>query len=156
MYPVVDSTTLKYPTPRMVPTYLPTYLKLHHHWAAVLFHGWAKASACRLQVSLSCAILCQIVSLQYLSRSSLRRLAGLPCRPFLSYALQVATRDVHGSSAVGVPCPGPFNCFYIDDYVYDLRPLSLTQMLLLLYVYVEHDSFHFTLCGRKFVLFEFG
>ena len=31
-------------------------------------NGWAKASACRLQVSMCCPILCQIVSLQYLSR----------------------------------------------------------------------------------------
>ncbi len=33
------------------------------------------------------------VSLQYLSRSSLHRLAGLPCRPFLSYGLQVVMRE---------------------------------------------------------------
>ena len=57
----------------------------HHHWAAVVSRCWAKASACRHQVSLPCAVLCHIVSLQYLSRSSLHRLAGLPCRLFLSY-----------------------------------------------------------------------
>ena len=56
----------------------------HHHWAAVLSRGWAKASTCRLQVSLSCVVLCRIVSLQYLSRSSLHRLAGVLCRLFLS------------------------------------------------------------------------
>ena len=44
--------------------------------------GWAKASAPRLQITLTCAVLCHIVSLQYLSRSSLRRLAGVPCRLF--------------------------------------------------------------------------
>ena len=38
-----------------------------------------------------CAVLCQIVSLQYLSRSSLHRLAGLPCRLCLSHRLQVVT-----------------------------------------------------------------
>ena len=53
--------------------------KHHHHWAAVVSCTWVKASACLLQVSLSCAVLCQIVSLPYLSRSSLHRLAGLPC-----------------------------------------------------------------------------
>ena len=47
---------------------------------------------------MSCAVLCQIVSLQYLSRSSLHRLAGLPCCLFLSYGLQVVTREVHRSS----------------------------------------------------------
>ena len=33
--------------------------------------GWAKASACCLQITLSCAVLCHIVSLEYLSRSFL-------------------------------------------------------------------------------------
>ena len=47
----------------------------HHHWAVVLFRGWAKSSTCLLQVSLSFSVNCQIVSLQYLTRSSLRRLA---------------------------------------------------------------------------------
>ena len=79
------------------------YLKImfnhrHHHWAAIVSRGWAKASACRLQVCLSCAVLCQIVSLQYLSRSSLHHFAGLPCRIFLSYGLQVETRKFHRSS----------------------------------------------------------
>ena len=45
----------------------------HNHWATVVSRGWAKASACCLQVSMSCAVLCHIVSLQYLSRSSLHR-----------------------------------------------------------------------------------
>ena len=45
-------------------------------WTAVVSRRWAKASACRLQVSLACAVLCQIVSLQYFSRSSLHRLAS--------------------------------------------------------------------------------
>ena len=54
--------------------------------------GWTKASACCLQTTLSCAFLCHIVSLPYLSRSSLHRLAGLPCRLFLSYGLQLVTR----------------------------------------------------------------
>ena len=53
--------------------------------SAVVSCGWTKASACRLQITLSCAVICHIVSLQYLSRSSLHRLAGLPCRLFLSY-----------------------------------------------------------------------
>ena len=70
----------------------------HHHWAAVVSRGWANASARRLEVSLSSAFLCQIVSVQYLSRSSLHRLAGLPCRLFLSYGLQVVTCEVHRSS----------------------------------------------------------
>ena len=70
----------------------------NHHllsWAVVVSRGWAKASACRLQISLPCAVLCQIVSLQYLSRSSLHRLAGLSCRLLLSYGLQVVTLEVH-------------------------------------------------------------
>ena len=33
---------------------------IHHHWAAVVSCGWAMVSACRLHVSMSCAVLCQI------------------------------------------------------------------------------------------------
>ena len=77
----------------------------HHHWAAMVSRGWAMASACRLHVSLSCAVRCHIVSLQYLSRSSLHRLAGLPCRFFLLYDLQVVTREVHRSSFRRLMCP---------------------------------------------------
>ena len=72
--------------------------------------GWAKASACCLQTTLSCAFLCHIVSLQYLSRSSLHRLAGLPCRLFLSYGLQLVTREVHRSSLRRLICPAQDHC----------------------------------------------
>ena len=74
--------------------------------------GWANASACRLQMTLSCAVLCHIVSLQYLSRPSLHRFAGLPCRLFLSYGLQVVTREVHRSSLRRLICPAHdhFHC----------------------------------------------
>ena len=61
--------------------------------------GWVKASAYHLQVSLFCAVLCQIVSLQYVSRSSLHRLAGLPCR------LYVETHKLHRSSLKRLMCP---------------------------------------------------
>ena len=59
-------------------------LHLLHQWAAVVSRGWAKASRCRLQVNIS-----QILSLQYLSRSSLHHLTGLPCPLFLSDGLQI-------------------------------------------------------------------
>ena len=40
------------------------YIHHHpHHWAAVVSRGRVKASACRPQVGLSCAVLCQIMSL---------------------------------------------------------------------------------------------
>ena len=97
---------------------------------------WAKASACCLQITLSCAFLCHIVSLQYLSRSSLHRLAGLPCRIFLSWP---PSGDTRGPSvvfeAVDMPCPGPFHFSYSVDYIYDLCP-PLTQMLVFLSLYV--------------------
>ena len=50
----------------------------HHHQAAVVSRGWANASACRFQITLSCAVLCHIVSLQYLpGRLSIARLVSL-------------------------------------------------------------------------------
>ena len=121
--------------------------------------GWAKASACRLQVSLSCAVLCQIVSLQYLSRSSLHRLAGLCCRIFLS--LWSPSGNSRGPSvvfeAVDMPCPGPFHFSHIADYIYDFCLLPDPDVGLSIFVCdVEHTSFHFGMCAHKFVLCLFG
>ena len=107
--------------------------------------GWAKA--------------CQIVSLQYLSRSSLHCLAGLPCRLFLSYGLQVVTCEVHRSSLRRLICPAQdhFILSKIADYIYDFCPLPNPDVgLSILVCDVEHTSFHFGLCGRKFVLCLFG
>ena len=149
--------------------------------------GWAKASACCLQTTLSCAFLCHIVSLQYLSRSSLHRLAGLPCRLFLSYGLQLVTREVHRSSLRRLICPAQDHFIFLTVLIISMTfVLSLTQMLVFLSLYVkgkgkgsfyiaqypvrwtaqsashflpcdvEHTSFHFCLCGRKFVLCLFG
>ena len=79
-----------------------------------------------------------IVSPQYLSRSSLHRLAGLPCRLFLS--LWSPSGDMRGPSifleAVNRPSPGPFRFSHSVHYIHDFCPLSLTQMLALLYLYV--------------------
>ena len=95
--------------------------------------GSAKASACRLQVSLCCAVLCPIVSLQYLSRSSLHRWAGLLCRLFLSYGLQVVTREVHRSSLRRLMCPAQDDIFRTLLIIF---VLYLTQMLVFLSLYV--------------------
>ena len=104
--------------------------------------GWAKASACRLQVSLSCAVLCHIVSLQYLSRSSLHRLAGLHCRRFLSYGLQVVTREVHLSSLRRLICPAPDHFIFLTVLTISMTfVLSLTQMLVFLSLYVMLSIF---------------
>ena len=73
-----------------------------------MFRGWAKISACCLQVTLSCAVLCRIVSLQYilLSRSS-----------FL--VIWYPSGDTRGPSivfeAVDMPCPGPFHFSHSVD-----------------------------------------
>ena len=97
-------------------------------------HGLAKASACRLQITLSCAVLCHIVSLQYLSRSSLRRLAGLPFRIFLSYGIQVVTREVHRSS---LKWPAQDHFIVLIVYIISMTlDLSLTQMLVFLSLHV--------------------
>ena len=134
----------------------------HHHWAAVESRCWAKASACYLQVSLSCAALCHIVSLHYLSRSSLHRTADLPCRLFLSYCLQVVTREVHRSSlrrliCPDTLCPGPFHFSHSVDYIYERCPLPDTDVSLSILVCdVEHTYFPVGLCNRKFVLCLFG
>ena len=98
---------------------------------------WAKASAGRPQINLSCAFLCHIVSLQYLSRSSLHRLARLPCRLFLSYCLQVVTREVHLSSLRRLVCPAQDHFIVLTVLIiYMTFVLSLAQMLVFLSLYV--------------------
>ena len=99
--------------------------------------GWAKASACRLQITLSRAVRCHIVSLPYLSRSSLHCLAGLPCRLFLSYGLQVVTREVHRSSLRRLICPAEDHFICLTVLIISMTfVVSLTQMLVFLYWYV--------------------
>ena len=89
------------------------------------------------EVSLSCDVLCQIVSLQYLSRSSLRRLAGLPCRPFLSYGIQVVTREVHRSSLRRLICPAQDHLIFLTMLIISMTfVLSLTLMLVFLCLHV--------------------
>ena len=108
-------------------------------------------------ISLFYAVLCQIVSLQYLSRASLHRLAGLPCRLFLSDGLQVVTCEVHRSYLRRLVCPAHnyFICLtlliiYVNHNVCPLPDPDVRISILV--CDVEHTYFHFRLCGRKFVL----
>ena len=91
------------------------------------------ASACRLQVSLSCAVLCHIVSLQCLSISSLHRLTGLHCRPFSSFGIQVVTLEVHRSSLRQWICPVQdhfiFLTLLIISMTFVLSPLVFSHSL---------------------------
>ena len=97
---------------------------------------WAKASACRLQITPSCVFRCHIVSLQYLSRSSLHRLAG-PLSFFLSYGLQVVAREVNRSSLRRLICPAQDNFMFLTVLIISrIFVLSLTQMLVFLSLYV--------------------
>ena len=59
--------------------------------------------------------------------------------------------------AVDMPCPGTFHFSYSVDYIYDVCPLPDPDVGLSIFVCdVEHTSFHFGLCGCKFVLCLFG
>ena len=56
-----------------------------------------------------------------------------------------------------MPCSGPLNFSHIADYVYGFCPLPDPDVGLSIFVCdVEHTSFQFGLCGRKFVLCLFG
>ena len=90
-----------------------------------------------LQITLYCAVLCHILSIQYLSRSSLHRLAGLPRRLFLSYGIQVVTREVHRLSLRRLICAAQDHFILLTVYIISMSfVLSLTQMLVLLSLYV--------------------
>ena len=65
--------------------------------------------------------------------------------------------DARGPSvvfeAVNMPCPGPFHFSHSVDYIYEFCPLPDPDVGPSIFVCdVEHTSFHFGLCGRKFVL----
>ena len=69
--------------------------------------------------------------------------------------------DARGPSvvfeAVDMPCPGPFHFSHSVDYIYEFCPLPNPDVGPFIFVCdVEHTSFHFGLCGRKFVLCLFG
>ena len=52
-----------------------------------------------------------------------------------------------------MPCPGPFHFSHSVHYIYDFCPLPDPDVGPSIFVCdVEHTSFHFGLCGRKFVL----
>ena len=54
---------------------------------------------------------------------------------------------------VNMPCPGPFHFSHSVDYIYEFCPLPDPDVGPSIFVCdVEHTSFHFGLCGRKFVL----
>ena len=97
----------------------------------------AEASACRLNGSLSCAVL-QIVSLKYLSSSSLDRLTCLSCRMFLSFAWS-PSGVTQGPSivfdTVDVLCPIPLQLLTLLTR-YTTCILCLTHMIVTLSMYV--------------------
>ena len=73
---------------------------------------------------------------EYLTRSSLHRLADLPCRLFLSHGLQVVTREVHRSSFRRLICPARTISFFSQCRLSMTFVFSLTQMLVFLSLYV--------------------
>ena len=111
--------------------------------------GWAKASACRLQISLHCAVLCHIMSLQYLSKVVSPPLGWSPLSSFL--VLWSPSGDSRCPSvvfeALDIPCPGPFQFSQSVDYIYDFCLLPDPDVGLSIFVCdVEHTFFHFGLC----------
>ena len=105
--------------------------------SAILSRGWAKTSACCFQVCLSCAVLCQVVSFQYSSKSSLHRFAGLPYNLFLPYGFQVVMRFVHLSYLSRLMCPAQDNFILLVVFITSVTPVfALTQVFVFLSWYV--------------------
>ena len=101
---------------------------------------------------LPCLVLSSdIVSLQYSSRSSLHCLAGFPCRLFLSYGLQVVTREVHRLSLRRLICPAQDHFIFLAVYIismtfFYLCPLPDPDVGPSIFVCdVVHTSFNFGL-----------
>ena len=128
-----------------------------HHWAAVVFRGCVALTLPCHRVALSSARSC----IQYVSRSSLHRLAG--CSPTSSFLVEWSlSGDTRGPSVV-------FEAAYVfcPDYLFFLTLfiISITYLYALsepevgpsvLVCDVEPSSFQFRLGSRKFVLCLFG
>ena len=54
-----------------------------------------------------------------------------------------------------MPCPGPFHCSHMADYIYDVCALPDPDRSILA-CDVELTPFHVGLCGRTFGLCLFG
>ena len=119
--------------------------------SAVLSHGWAKASACCFQVCLSCAVLCQVVSFQYSSKSSLHRFAGLLRNLSLPCGFQVVMRFVHLSPLSRLMCPAQDHSILLVVFITSVTPIfALTQVfvfviLLSIFVCVPASFFELVL-----------
>ena len=119
----------------------------------VVSRGWAKASACRLQITLPyrvAPVVVQVVS---------PPIGWSPLSSFL--VIWSSSGDTRGPSVVfeagDMPCRGPFHSYHSVDYIYDFCPLPDPDVGPSIFVCdVEHTSFHFGMCGRKFVLCLFG
>ena len=110
---------------------------------------------CRIQVSLSCAVFCQIVPLQYMSRSSLHRLADLPCRLFLALWSPSGEREVHRSSLSRLICPAQDHFILLTLLIISITVvLSQIEMFVFLSLYVMLSILlSILVCAcRKFVL----
>ena len=80
---------------------------------------------------------------------------------FSCHNFMVSRGDTRGPSVVfegvDIPCPGPFHFSHIADYIYDFCSLPDPDVGPSIFVCdVEHTSFHFGRCDRKFVLCLFG
>ena len=126
--------------------------------------GWAKASACCLQITLSCAVLCHIVSLEYLSRSFLTSFHfGLCGRKFVlclfgqcpglctichswqhtgvvHLSLQADGKVVFGDIPVFCVCRPACHdsSLYLFVLVIFLEALVLSQLHVALYIFYQH------------------
>ena len=113
------------------------FIYIYIYVSAVLSRCWAKASACCFQVCLTCAVLCQVVSFQYSSKSSLHLFAGLPRNLFLPYGFQVVMRFVHLSSLIRLMCPAQDHFILLVVFITSVTPVfALTQVFVFLSWYV--------------------
>ena len=120
----------------------------HQHWAAVVSRGWAKVSACRLQVSLSYATLCRSCHSSICQgRVSIASLISL-----VSFYCQMVglSKVKRGPSVVfepvDVPCPRATSFSHFACHVFDFCPFPDPDVgISVLACEVEHRSFNFGL-----------
>ena len=144
MWKCIPNNWVTYGTCHLIIWQFPHIIIHHHLQAAVVSHGWAKASARHLQITVLCCPLPYRVARVFVQVVS-PPLGWSPLSTFL--AIWSPTGDTQGPSvvfeAVDMPCPGPFHFSHSVDYIYEFCPLPNPDVGPSIFVCdVEHTSFN--------------
>ena len=134
MWKCIPNNWVTYGTCHLIIWQFPHIIIHHHLQAAVVSHGWAKASACRLQITVLCCPLPYRVARVFVQVVS-PPLGWSPLSTFL--AIIMVSKWWHARSLWRLICPAQDHFIFLTVYIISMTfVLSLTKMLVLLSLYV--------------------